>query len=164
MRSLCAVLVALTLLFVCGALRAEPCDARLRAWAAACPELVAQCVEPLLCPPGRAVVRVGCGDAARLDVELGRATSRSFRRVGGLGLAPVGEFGDFASEPEERRAAFESVARCAARSGSPLEVSELSTLARALLPWRFLAGMLLGGALLGSLARARSRRTLLRLA
>lgn len=51
-------------------------------------------------------------------MEMGRASARSFRAEGGVGLSPVGNYPDWKLVPEPKRRAFEQLAACAARDPS----------------------------------------------
>lgn len=98
---------------------APPCSQEVAEWARRCAEQHGIELAPAHCPPGRLVLRLG-GPAA-VDVEIGPARPESFRRVGELGLSPVGEFADWSAEPAARRRAFDELSACV-RSDPPLVV------------------------------------------
>jgi hypothetical protein len=103
--------MALWLLAASPARAAEgSCERAVGDWVARCAGKSKLEIVPSHCPPGSVVVRLGSG--ADLKVEIHKSSGRSFRTAGGLGLSPIGEFADWASEPEARRAAFDELTEC----------------------------------------------------
>lgn len=91
-----------------------PCGASVDAWVTRCNTLRRASVEAVECPaPGLFVLATPA-----LRVEIARDPSRSFRRVNGWGVSPVGISGDWEGVAADKRAAFELVVACVTSDGS----------------------------------------------
>lgn len=135
------------------------CPPDAERWAATCAQRAGLAVSLGGCPAGSMLVHVPDGSAAPLVVEISGATPASFRAVGGLALAPVGDFADWASEPLARRRAFDAVVECVRVAPPALDLSEArephagparrAAIEHAPVPWLLVA---LGGIAAGLLA------------
>ena len=148
--------VGSVVLLLAGAEAAEAsCADLVRAWVQNCESAHSHCVEPVLCPPSRVILRAGCEPAIQVDVEIGDSHDGSFREVGGVGVSPVGSFANWDQEPQARRDAFDSVVECVRRDDSVWSQSDGTAAepgatgarrgSRLALPWRFLLGVILAG-------------------
>lgn len=110
------VALALALLVLLGARRAlaDRCAPSAEAWVARCAAKERVAMSLLNCPNGIAIVELRPEGASSLRVEIS-VSPKAFRHVGAHGLAPVGSFDDWESEPAPRRAALDALVRCAER-------------------------------------------------
>ncbi|MFO0564342.1 MAG: hypothetical protein U0263_01705 [Polyangiaceae bacterium] len=158
MRRWLALLLALVgCSFAERATAAQLCDPSVGSWLAACSKSEGRAFELVTCDRGVIVVRAA---DASLDVEISRASARSFRRAGDIGLAPVGQFADWASEPAPRRAALDALERCANGDASLVfsqAAGDEAVLRPSRPPWFFALGVLLLG-LVASRAKLRPTR------
>ena len=92
----------------------EACGASIRAWAAACTAGGEGRVDAFRCPPGHAVLAVALAGRPPVFVDAS-ARGQALRRIGGLGLSPVGEFAEFQDAPVAVREAFARVEACVER-------------------------------------------------
>ncbi len=113
------------------------------------------------CPAGHVIVDVTAAGAAPLRVDITRASDKSFRVAGALGLSPVGEFADWNAVDPRRRAAFDRLAACAAQAPEEFltrvdaRIDTRTTRAGLVLPWRLGAGLLLVAVLIAMWGRRR---------
>lgn len=97
---------------------ASNCDEIVQDWARACPDLRAACVRGAVCPPGSVILEAGCHSDDRLRVEVSHATPRVFKKVGDLGVSPVGSFPDWSRVAEGKRRVLDEVSACVAADPS----------------------------------------------
>jgi len=137
MKAAAAVLSLAAVSFAVSGARAQgACESAVSTWVERCATARGIALDVLYCPPGRVVLRVPSGP---LEVELSASAVHSFSEVNGIGVSPVGEFPDWASEPDSRRRALKDVEACVAAdpslssafgSGEPRP--------RVIVPWRLL--------------------------
>lgn len=152
--------------------RAQGCPGAER-WADACAHAHDLDVEVVLCPPGGVILsaRVGAGTPVR--IEIAHQPEAAFRRVGALGVSPVGEYPDWNRAPEAVRDGFERVLACVEEDPS-LDVPEgrlepagsgggrrADSRSPPGPPWLGLLGLMLGAVLVARIGKAArpSRRT-----
>jgi hypothetical protein len=85
---------------------AEGCAAADAQWLGGLEAATGTRGELVRCWPMSVRIRLQCGDAAALDVELATGEGEAFRRVGALRLRPVVDVEDFSDLPAEQQAAF----------------------------------------------------------
>lgn len=83
------------------------CAEEVTDWLARCDAAQHLTVKPLACPKGMVVVEVS---ALRIEITHDRP---AFRRVGPLGLSPLGDFADWSKVEPEKRRALDGLAACA---------------------------------------------------
>jgi hypothetical protein len=160
MRSAVAVALCLVVLaFAERARAAGACDEATSAWLEHCASRHALTIELVACPARALVVR---DRTANLDVEIAPEGPRSFRRVAGIGVSPVGEFADWEREPISRRRALDDLVLCVSEERPPLAAStsvgsDAGALRRGRPPWLILAA----ACLLVAAATRSSRRAAL---
>jgi len=91
------------------------------------------------------------------------------RRIGGVGLSPIGEFDDFRTAPQPVRDGFERVAACVGRDttlplGEPARIAATPDHKGSSAPWRLVAGVVLAAVALASRRRLPLRTAALLLA
>lgn len=91
--------------------RADRCGPDAVAWVDQCAKDSAMPMKLAECPSAVAIVEVSPADGAPLRVEIS-TSAHAFRRVGSHGLAPIGSFPDWKTEPASTQRAFDAVARC----------------------------------------------------
>jgi len=140
-----AALLAIGVLVATSSASAR-CGDPARNWARSCG--AEQQVEVTLtdCPSGVALLESRAPGGAALRVELSH-NAKALARVGDVGISPVGEFADWAKEPETTRRAFDAVVACVrARGAGPLldevEVRATPVASRAF-PWLLVIGVAL---------------------
>lgn len=101
---LCFALVMVTSV----AARADRCGPDATAWVNRCAIASGLKLRLDSCPSAVAVVGV---ETPALRVEISTSPT-AFRRVGSHGLAPIGDFPDWKTQPAPVQAAFEALARC----------------------------------------------------
>lgn len=159
--------LAVVLLACCSrpAHAAQGCAAEGRAWAERCTRETGLQFRQFRCPPGRMVVRVASGGGPALEVEIGPWSSRAFRKVGGYGLSPIGEYPDWNKAPPAKRRALDQLGECVRRAGTLTFSAHANPVARHTrhgtwhLPWMLLAALALLGVVVGlELRSTRERR------
>src|SRR2546430_766713 len=89
------------------------CDDAFRAWLASCAEQEGISLSEDHCADGVAVVAAsGGGQVLRIELSLDRRSTLA--RVGGIGLAPIGDFADWRTAPESFHRSFDAVRACVA--------------------------------------------------
>lgn len=154
-----------------GPVRADElstCGGPTQRWAGRCAAAQHLDVRPEACSEHGAIFTIGiAGGTDSLKVEANRDPARSFRRVGAVGLSPIGNFPDWEREPQSLRSALDAFAACLERDadvfhpgGDPLpnrapDTGPRQPQGRGGPPWLLLAGL----ALTIALCFVRDRRT-----
>ena len=80
-------------------------------WLDGCVQRTGVPMRAVRCHEARAVISIGEGEYA-VEVELSDGSEQTFRRVGGFGVSPIGNFADWRAESEQRRQAFDALLSC----------------------------------------------------
>jgi hypothetical protein len=160
MKAAVALLSLAAVAFTARGARAQgACESAASTWVDRCAASRGIALEVLYCPPGRIVLHAPSGP---LDVELSASADHAFSQVNGIGVSPVGEFPDWATEPDSKRGALRDVEACVA--ADPTVSSAFGSggsRSRVIIPWRVLfalAGMLGMVAIAGRRASRVARR------
>ena len=138
MRAVVGVLLALALFFGARVSSAQECPEGTRARIAGCGAESGVELSVARCPEG--VIVVHAGGQANLDIEIAPKSPRSFHTVGELGVSPIGQFADWAKEPEARRVALSAVEKCVAQ-GKAVVLPEKGSAPASPLPIPLLIGV-----------------------
>ncbi|TMB49316.1 MAG: hypothetical protein E6J56_23520, partial [Deltaproteobacteria bacterium] len=120
------------------------CDDAFRAWLASCAEREGIALSEDHCADGVAVVAASSdGQVLRIELSLDRRSTLA--RVGGIGLAPIGDFADWQTAPEPFHRSFEAVRACVAARApviipSTQAVEAVACGVRCLLAWGAIGG------------------------
>jgi hypothetical protein len=159
-------LAAVAVLLTATKAPAQPgCPEALGPWLRACEQAESIVVHSASCPHGRTLVSASSGGPA-LRVELGPAHPGSFRKAGSLGLSPIGDFPDWASQPLSDQRVLDALGACASRDSAWLDAAAAPSPAppqagATPVPWRAAGG---AAALLAlaAIGLVRARRAALR--
>jgi hypothetical protein len=108
-----ALVAVITALVAGSAAAAEPsCSPDVERWVAGCSEDASVTVKAEACSPGSLIVRARHVDGHTLRMEIKATDPATFRTAGKLGISPLGEFTDWASEPPALQRSLDVVAAC----------------------------------------------------
>ncbi len=100
-----------------------PCGAPLESWVARCTTRSGLSMTADHCADGVAVVNVAVtGETSGVELRRER-NEQSFRRVGHIGISPVGLSTSWSSAPTSVRLGFEAIVRCVAQEAPTLDAS-----------------------------------------
>ena len=132
------------------------CDDAFRAWLASCAEQEGIALSEDHCADGVAVVAASSdGQVLRIELSLDRRSTLA--RVGGIGLAPIGDFADWQTAPEPFHRSFEAVRACVAARAPVIIPSTQAVEAVACGVRCFLAWGAIGGFVVFMIASAQRR-------
>jgi len=120
------------------------CDDAFRAWLASCAEQEGISLAEDHCADGVAVVAASTG-GQMLRIEMSLDRRPTLARVGGIGLAPIGDFADWRTTSEPFHRSFEAVRACVAAHApviipSTQAVEVVACGVRCLLAWAAIGG------------------------